>query len=119
LIPDAAEAGIASLKRTGTFPINHLVVVKDELLAADPGLGRAVFDAFAESKRQYLAQPGEIEALHRRVRDVTGRDPLPYGIEPNRHVLQALVRHALDQRILQRPPVIEELFAHGTWDLTG
>jgi 4,5-dihydroxyphthalate decarboxylase len=119
LIPDAAEAGIASLKRTGVFPINHLVVVKDELLARDPGLGRVVFDAFAESKRQYLAQPGEIEELHRRVRDVTGRDPLPYGIEPNRHVLQALIRHALDQHILQRPPVIEELFAPGTWDLTG
>jgi 4,5-dihydroxyphthalate decarboxylase len=117
LIPDPTQAGIASLRRTGIFPINHLVVVRDELLAAYPDLGRAVFDAFAESKRRYLAD-GPDES-HRRVAQVTGADPVPYGIGPNRHVLQALTDHALDQHILDRPPVIEELFARGTWDLTG
>jgi 4,5-dihydroxyphthalate decarboxylase len=116
LIPDAAEAGLASLRRTGIFPINHLVVVRDDLLAAHPDLGPALFDAFAEAKRRYLADPGD---LHRRVTEVTGADPLPYGVGPNRHVLQALAGHALDQHILRRPPVIEELFARGTWDLTG
>jgi 4,5-dihydroxyphthalate decarboxylase len=116
LIPDPAAAGLAALKRTGIFPINHLVVVKDELLAAHPDLGPALFDAFAESKRRYLENPDD---LHRRVRDVTGSDPLPYGIEPNRHVLQSLIGHALDQHILSTPPVVEELFARGTWDLVG
>jgi 4,5-dihydroxyphthalate decarboxylase len=119
LIPDPAEAGLAALQRTGIFPINHLVVVRDEVLAAHPDLARAVFDAFAESKRRYLADESEMEPLHRRVAAVTGRDPLPYGIAPNRHVLQALIGHALDQHILDRPPVIEELFARGTWDVTG
>jgi 4,5-dihydroxyphthalate decarboxylase len=115
LIPDAAEAGLASLRRTGIFPINHLVVVRDDLLAAHPDLGPALFDAFAEAKRR-MTDPGD---LHRRVTEVTGADPLPYGIAPNRHVLQALAGHALDQHILRRPPVIEELFVRGTWDLTG
>jgi 4,5-dihydroxyphthalate decarboxylase len=113
LIPDAAEAGLASMRRTGIFPINHLVVVRDELLEAAP----ALFAAFAEAKRRYLA--GRPDDLHRQVAAITGTDPLPYGIEPNRHVLAALLDHAVDQHILDRPPVIEELFARGTWDLSG
>jgi 4,5-dihydroxyphthalate decarboxylase len=117
LIPDPEAAGLAALARTGIFPINHLVVVKDELLDRDPGLAPALFAAFAEAKRRYLAAGPD--DLHRRVAEVTGHDPVPYGIEPNRHVLQALIGHALNQHILDRPPVVEELFARGTWDLTG
>jgi 4,5-dihydroxyphthalate decarboxylase len=109
LIPDPAGAGLASLRRTGIFPINHLVVVKDELLAAYPDLGRAVFDAFAESKRRYLdAGPDD---LHRQVMALTGADPLPYGIEPNRRTLETLIDHAMSQHILDRRPPVEDLFA--------
>jgi len=50
LIPNALDAGLASLKRRGHYPINHLVVIKDDLIAAHPGLARDVFDAFAQSK---------------------------------------------------------------------
>jgi hypothetical protein len=112
LIPEPDEAGFAALQSRGLYPINHLVVVKDELLAAAP----ALFEAFAEAKRRYLA--GRADDLHRQVAAITGHDPLPYGIEPNRHVLAALIDHAVDQHILDRPPVIEELFARGTWDLS-
>src|SRR5947209_5038577 len=54
LIPNALEAGLASLKRNGHYPINHTVVVRDELLEKYPQLGAELFDAFAESKRLYL-----------------------------------------------------------------
>jgi hypothetical protein len=40
LIPDAREAGPAALRRDGYYPINHLVVVKDELLEEHPAPGR-------------------------------------------------------------------------------
>src|SRR6187455_1808219 len=33
LIPDALEAGLAALRRNGHYPINHTVVIKDELIA--------------------------------------------------------------------------------------
>ena len=52
LIPDAAEAGYAALRERGHYPINHLMVVKDELLQAHPEVAQAVFEAFAESKRR-------------------------------------------------------------------
>ena len=41
----------------------------------------------------------------------TGADPLPYGIEPNRPVLETLMELAVAQRILTRPADIDEVFA--------
>jgi 4,5-dihydroxyphthalate decarboxylase len=54
LIPLAAQAGLEALRQHGHYPINHLVVVKDEVLKAHPEIGPAVFEAFAESKRRYV-----------------------------------------------------------------
>ena len=54
LIPNAAEAGFAALRERGLYPINHTLVVKDDLLAAHPSLAADIFDAFAEAKRLYL-----------------------------------------------------------------
>src|SRR5262245_171414 len=54
LIPNALEAGLAALRQRGLYPINHLIVIKDELIAKYPDLAADVFNAFAESKRIYL-----------------------------------------------------------------
>jgi ABC-type nitrate/sulfonate/bicarbonate transport system substrate-binding protein len=127
LIPDAREAGYRALAERGTYPINHLVVVKDELLKKYPDLGAEVFDAFARAKQGYvqrlragtIAEPTAADRTHRRVMELTGGDPLPYGIAPNRAVLEDLVRHVVDQHILDRAPVLDDLFAAGTRDLTA
>jgi 4,5-dihydroxyphthalate decarboxylase len=42
--------------------------------------------------------------------ELTGGDPLPYGVEPNRAVLEELMRHAVTQRILERPLPLDEVF---------
>lgn len=110
LIPHAAEAGFAALRERGHYPINHLVVVRDELLDAHPGLAADVFDAFERAKDIYVSG-GELEPVHARVAEITGGDPLPYGLEPNCAVLEELVEHALEQRILARRPKLESLFA--------
>jgi 4,5-dihydroxyphthalate decarboxylase len=128
LLPDAEKAAEAALVERGLWPINHLVVVRDELLEAHPDLGVRVFDAFARSKQRYVEQlragtlPEETatDRLHRRVVELTGwDDPLPYGIEPNRAVLEELLRTAVDQHILDRAPRLEDVFAPGTTDLSA
>jgi ABC-type nitrate/sulfonate/bicarbonate transport system substrate-binding protein len=126
LIPDAPEAGFAALRERGLYPINHTIVVKDELLAAHPELAPDIFNAFAEAKRLYVARlkAGEIEQptagdkLFERVREITG-DPLPYGIEPNRRVLEAVIQHSVEQGIIHRPFALEELFPSNTYNLKG
>jgi 4,5-dihydroxyphthalate decarboxylase len=125
LIPDADEAGYEALRATGHYPINHLVVVKDELLDADPGLAKVVFDAFAEAKNRYvaglpeIAEPTAADRRYQRVQAITGADPLPYGIEPNRRTIEELIDHALSQHILRERPEIETLFAAQTRHLTA
>ncbi|GAA3827388.1 ABC transporter substrate-binding protein [Streptomyces chiangmaiensis] len=122
LIPEPEEAGFTALRERALYPINHLIVIRDELLEEQPELGALVFDAFARAKQLYvdrlrsggIGSPTVTDLMYRRVLDVTGTDPLPYGVEPNRSVLEELMRHAVDQRILERPLPLEELFAEGT-----
>ena len=126
LIPNALDAGLAALRTRGHYPINHLMVVKDDVLAANPDLAADVFNAFAESKRVYLQRlkagqiekPTAIDSMHQRVMEITG-DPLPYGIAPNRKVIEELIGHALKQRIITRPVSVDELFAASTRTLVA
>ncbi len=75
LIPHPLEAGLEALRRNGHYPINHTVVVKDELLAAHPDLAADVFNAFAESKRLYVERlkAGKIEKPTREAHPRTHR----------------------------------------------
>lgn len=126
LIPDALAVGLAALKARGHYPINHLVVVRDELLEANPTLANDVFAAFAAAKRLYvealstgrIEKPTPTDRLHQRVMAITG-DPLPYGIAPNRKMIDQLIRHAVAQRIIASPVEAEQLFAPQARSLTA
>jgi ABC-type nitrate/sulfonate/bicarbonate transport system substrate-binding protein len=126
LIPDAREAAFEALRRRGHYPINHTVVVRNDLLEAYPDLAVDIFDAFAEAKRIYVQRlrDGRIDPasatdqVYARVMGITG-DPLPYGIEPNRLMLEAIVQHSVEQGILSRPVTVEELFPPTTRTLTA
>ena len=127
LIPDHDEAGYAALASRGLYPINHLVVIRDDLLRDRPELAADVFDAFARAKQQYVERlraraienPNATDRMYQRVMELTGADPLPYGIEPNRATLEELMRHAVSQRILDRPLPLDEVFATATLELTA
>jgi 4,5-dihydroxyphthalate decarboxylase len=126
LIPNALEAGLSALRQRGHYPINHTVAIKDELIAKYPDLAADVFNAFAESKRLYverlkagkIEKPTGVDEVHKRVMAIAG-DPLPYGIAPNRKVLEELIRHATAQGIVRKPVTVEALFAPTTRDLVG
>ena len=66
-----------------------------------------------------IEKPTKIDELHRRVMEITGRDPLPYGIAPNRQALEEIVQAAVEQKIIARSVPVEELFALSTRDLSG
>jgi 4,5-dihydroxyphthalate decarboxylase len=127
LIPNPKEAGFEALRTRGHYPINHLMVVKEELLQQRPELAREIFDAFAEAKRLYvddlkagrIASPTPVDETYKRVMDITGRDPLPYGIEPNRAMIQEVIDSALEQKVLARPVTIEQLFPPQVMGLAG
>jgi 4,5-dihydroxyphthalate decarboxylase len=126
LLPNADEVGLQALRQRGHYPINHTLVVRDELLEAHPDLAVDIFDAFAEAKRLYvdrlknnqIAQPSKSDRFYKQVMDITG-DPLPYGIEPNRKMIEAVIQYAGEQGILKRPFTVQELFARNTHGLVA
>lgn len=126
LIPNADEAGLAAFDSRGHYPINHLVVIRDDVLNAYPGVATAVFDAFVESKNLYLEKlrAGQLEdltaadRLHLKVMERID-DPLPYGVAPNRAVLENLVENAKRQGILRKTTDIDAVFDAATLGLTG
>ena len=126
LIPNAKEAGLAGLRQGGLYPINHTVVVKDDLLAAHPDLAADLFDAFVRAKRVYvdrlksgaITEPTAADKTFAGVMAITG-DPLPYGVAPNRREIEAVIQYSVEQGILTKPFAVEDVFAKGTLDLVG
>ena len=39
-----------------------------------------------------------------------GGDPWPYGVEPNRRALEALVQYLVDQSMIAKPIRVDDLF---------
>jgi 4,5-dihydroxyphthalate decarboxylase len=105
--------------RTGIFPIMHGIGVRRDLAAKHPWLARSVYKAFLNAKITALARLGETGSLaishpwmadeRDRLARLMGADFWPYGIEPNRVAIEAMVRYAREQGLIDRPVPVEEL----------
>jgi 4,5-dihydroxyphthalate decarboxylase len=117
LIPSARQAEADWFKRTGIYPINHMIVVKDEVLASNPWVAAELLAAFKASKQRFLDHldrgqqltPDDQSWIQRKA--LVGGDPLPYGVEGNRKGLEAVIQYAYDQKILPKKYSVEEIFA--------
>lgn len=127
LIPDAAKVGFEALRTRGHYPINHTLVVRDELLERRPGLAKDIFDTFAKAKQLYveklkagqIAEPTKMDQTAQKIMEITGKDPMPYGIAPNRAMLEAIIQYANEQKIIDKRFTPEEIFAKGAQDWVG
>ncbi len=93
-------------RRTGIFPIMHAVAIRNEMIDANPWLPEAVFSAYSRSKQlKYEAmQSGWLFGTlpwygqeFEETREVMGKNFWPYGIEPNKKTLNALLQYSHDQ----------------------
>lgn len=127
LLGDPQGAALDAVRGGGVYPVNHLVVVKDEVLNSNPAVAASLFEAFVSAKRPYLerlskADPEQLSGMDRSnwlVAQATGSDPMPYGVEANRQVLEKLLEYAMSQKILAEAPKLESLFASSTLGLSG
>jgi 4,5-dihydroxyphthalate decarboxylase len=129
LFDDVQAQEEAYFRRAGVFPIMHTVVLRRELYAADPSIARAIYDAFAESKRvclEALRAPNALPytlpgLLHyvERDRQVFGDDPWPYGVAPNHKTLSTFLHYMYEQGLTERELSPEALFAVECGDGAG
>lgn len=124
LFPDPVATASDYFKRTGIFPIMHLVGVRRTLAEQHPWLPGAVFKAFGQARDkavEMLADPSAskvtlpfIEERVAEARALMGDDFWPYGLEANRKTLNAFLRHHHAQGLSSRLVKPEELFHPGT-----
>lgn len=126
LIANAQEAEEAYIRDYGVYPINHVIVMREDSLARLPRLPQALFQAYCESKaRAYKRRLGTTlmpwGMRHwTKVFDQFDGDPLPYGLTPlNRSVISRLAGFVYDQKLASRETSVEDLFLPQCRNLMG
>jgi len=117
LIDDVQRAEEEYVAKFGIYPINHVVVIRDDILQQLPALPRALFDLYSQAKdRAYKRRLGATlmpwgMRYWNKGFDQFNGDPLPYGLTPlNRDVVGRLAGFLYDQKLISRQPDIEGLF---------
>jgi 4,5-dihydroxyphthalate decarboxylase len=100
LIPDADVANSKWSQRHGGVPINHMLVIREQLAQSRPDVVREVYRVFREAKEASFAETG-----------VPQLDPLRFGVEANRRSLEIIVDFAVKQGLLPRRFTVDELFS--------
>lgn len=116
--PRAAE--LAYWRRTGIFPIMHVLVLRRALAEAHPELVDAVYTAFDEARRLAAADLANRDfpkliipwlTTHATLtRDALGSDPWTYGMEANHGVLHAMLRYAEADGLSSGDVEVSDLF---------
>ena len=91
LFPDAERSTAEWSQRTGINPINHIVVVKEEIAAVHPWVKGELLNLFEAAKQMSPGGPA-------------------FGLEQNRAAIEAVARYAFEQQITPRVLTPEELF---------
>jgi 4,5-dihydroxyphthalate decarboxylase len=99
LIPNARNAGQASFEKTGLVPINHMLVVKQDLADKHPEIVRELYRLFRESKQAAPANHDE-------------PDLRPIGFEAIAPSLQQVVDLAVNQKLIPEKLSVDDLFAN-------
>ena len=127
LFEDYRAAEEAYYKKTGLFPIMHIVGIRKSLVEQHPWLPVNVLNAFIEAKQicyTNLAKVGhlfttlpwpvdEFEAAKK----LMGEDYWPYGVHKNAAVIEAMSRYSFEQGLTARNLTAEDLFAPSTFEL--
>src|SRR5437588_2640750 len=107
-------------KRTGIFPIMHLITLRRAVFEQHPWIAMNLFKMFDEAKRRCFNRMRDFTcariplpwaaAITEEIAAAFGPDPYPYGIAESRPTLEAFCRYAHDQGVTHRRMTVEDLF---------
>ena len=126
LFDDTRAEAEAWYRRTGVFPIMHLLGVRKTLVQQHPWLPATVLKAFTRAKDLAVARLADTAAARATLpfvedqvaaaRKLMGEDYWPYGLKPNRHVIDAFLAHHSRQGLSSGSLRAEDLFHPTTWE---
>ena len=107
-------------KKTGIFPIMHLITLRRAAFEQHPWIAMNLVKAFEEAKRRSLERMRDFTCAHiplpwavalaDEIVQQQGEDPFPYGIEASRPTLEAFCRYCHDQGVTAKRMTPEDLF---------
>jgi 4,5-dihydroxyphthalate decarboxylase len=124
LWPDFRTAEEDYFKRTGLFPIMHLIGIRRSLVEKHPWLAPSVLKAFTRAKAIVLEEMEDVgisraslpwlpcDVAHSK--EVMGSDIWPYGFEANKKAIECMLRWSVEQGLSHRAVPADELLAPGT-----
>ena len=112
IFPDYRKVEEEFFRRTGAFPINHLLVLREHIAEAHPWIVESLLTAFREAEalaERYRNEEEKQEAAWER--KVMGED-FYYSLKKGcaRRSLATLIEYQIQQGILDSKPEIESLF---------
>lgn len=125
LFPNYVETEKDYYRRTGFFPIMHVIVVRNEILRKYPWVATNLMTAFEQSKQAVYDSYNETAALKttfpwqvhvfEEAKELMGEDYWPYGISKNKATIEAAIRYSYEQGLTSRKRSIGELFVASTF----
>lgn len=116
LLPNAEAMEWDFYRRTGVYPMHGTIVVRESVIKENPAIAKAIYEAFEQAKQDWLVKLNAGEAnsasdkRYRKLQELVGPDPLPYGMAANIKTIQALEKTAFDQGLTPRRMSMEDLF---------
>jgi 4,5-dihydroxyphthalate decarboxylase len=120
LFSDVRTVEESYYRRTGIFPIMHLLVIRRDVFDRHPWIAPNLMTAFTEAKNNSIARMLSANAPHtplpwgpalaQECSRIFGSDMWPYGVDPNRTTLDAFTTYAYEQRLTPRLLSVDELF---------
>jgi 4,5-dihydroxyphthalate decarboxylase len=121
MFEDYRTVELAYWKKTGIFPIMHVVTMRREAYEANRWIAMNLLKAFTEAKDRSIKRMLDITASFYPLpwmdqntnisRELLGDDIWPYGIEGSRKTLEAFTQYAFEQGVCHRKVAPEEMFA--------
>jgi 4,5-dihydroxyphthalate decarboxylase len=128
LFPDYKKVETDYYKKTGLFPIMHLIGVRRSLVSSYPWLAASVYKAFREAKAFAMQKLHDLSVLAvslpwmeneaRETMAIMGADFWRYGIAESLKEIEALTRYAHEQGLTSRRLGVDELFAKSTFEFS-
>jgi len=109
-------------RKTGIFPVLHILIVKRDEIDRDPALPAKVFAGFEDAKNRTQREIEEIafyftslpwlSASVERAKTVMGPDLWPYGLDEGRKAVETFLRYCHEQGLTDRRLTVEEFFPY-------
>jgi len=128
LFPNTRASEMAYFKKTGLFPIMHLVGIRKALLGQYPWLATSLYKAFCEAKALAMADLRDVNALMvtlpfleaetLETMAAMGEDFWRYGVHENLREIEALTGYAFEQGMIHSKAAVEELFVPSMFEIS-